>query len=175
MITRKIALYLLVFAAVNVSAANPNDFPWSTKPLKSHLKQVEKERGWECFGAGTSHMRGAPAVELFFWAPQTPTLQEARRLYVVETQKAINQYRLSQKKSKKQSPTPFSIRNLGYVLVFFNVKNNPNHFIAKVSNQQDIIFYKTYNPETDKYETIHKETYEEALRIVEEESLCHQL
>lgn len=171
MIFRYLLLLLVAFHDSCFAGTKARAPDWDTKPLKAYFRQVEKEKGWVLFGHGNNHYQETPELELYFWAPQKLTLPEARRWYVEEVQKAVSAYQSNQKKSQK----PFSAEYLYFRVAFPNSeKDLSNHpFIDCISNVRGQIHYQKYNSQTQRYDLIWEEPYEEAERIVEQEHGCH--
>lgn len=168
----RFCLILCVFIFVQLDGSDLK--LWDANALNSYFKNVERELGWKYFGSGSSNLEEEPVLVIDFCGTQRLTVPEARKLYIAETQKVINRYREKQKSWWYASKVAFSAKHLDYVVGFVDPSYEYYEFpfVAKISTIRGEIIYKTYDPEKSgptKFQTIHREPYEEALRIVQEE------
>ncbi|MDP1835560.1 MAG: hypothetical protein Q8K75_06470 [Chlamydiales bacterium] len=105
---------------------------------------------------------------------QLVQILEARRLVVPEIQEALIVIGSGQNARIKAKNGPFTIENLG-LMVGFNPDGNhpPKPYISLISLLNGNILYKVRNDNNSGFELLHEESFEDALRIVEEESQHH--
>ncbi len=145
--------------------------PWDNRLLNSYCKQVCRNKGWKVLAEGRAKHKNQEMLRIFFTAQWHLSLPEARRLIVEETQKLISLYNAKYTARSCQCSVPFSIENLSYSLSFCDAcyRHFDMPYIARVASVRGKIFYDQVNPITGREETILEESYEEAVRIVNEE------
>ncbi len=164
------ALFLLFALSILGSLEAIEQKPWNPRILNDYCKQVRCSKGWTVLGQGRGAPKDKEIVVIMFKSGWRLSLGEARRVFVLETQKLIDRY--------NSRPNPcngsFNIDNLGYSISFqdssFQYYGEP--YMASVACARGIVFYDRINPATGRLDTIFEEPYEEAVRIVREECHC---
>jgi len=147
------------------------DFRGHADDLASKLVQeMQRDYHLHCIGSGGAMSRDLENIELYFIANRKGTIEEARRIEIMSIQ------RLTESINKDVKLLPylrkFPFRGVAISLSFRQPDNKyySDKSLARVSHVKGILYYETIDPKTDKYILLHKETFEEALKIVQSEN-----
>jgi hypothetical protein len=105
---------------------------------------------------------------------QKLNIDDARAFYLEIVEGLINKANADEEIRPYLHNYPFTEKNMSIGLVFFNEKNDfmQDGFVASMTmldNENGLIYYRIYHPETEMLETIYIEPYEDALKIVKEQ------
>jgi len=137
--------------------------------MNSFIKIEELENKFILSGLGTAMPDDIRRFNLHFIANQEVNLEEARRLYINSTQKLLKMINSNEQIRPYLHNYPFNENNIDFTITFHDHYDDrvPPPNIAFVFIIDGTIIYDTYY---GKYQTTHKETYEEALKMVNEKS-----
>ncbi len=164
----KIILGLL--ALLSLGSLNADEMiTWNKSILKPYCKEVAKIRDWRVVSQGegyrvNEHGQRVQKILLGFACSQPLSICEARCLFVDEAENIIF---LINKHSKQKG---FCALELRLSLSLYDTNNtyvSPD--LAFMFMWDGKIFYNKRNEETGELETCCEESYEDALRIVQEE------
>ena len=145
----------------------------SDKITARTAKKLSKKYQLDPVGSGGSMMHDVKKLALSFNCYHPLSIDESRRLVV----DCVNEYLKSVNENKEIRPYlhnfPFNEQNIELAIFIFEdnkfTKIQPGQ-VSSVSTLNGKIRYKTRSAEDQyKRETLHQETYEEALRIVKEQ------
>ncbi len=181
--------------AINAKEKKPVHYTVYVKEIiKSFSQEMEKDYGIKCIGSGGSMPYDVKKINMMFVAYQKSDCEEARRLGVAAVQKLLQHVNQHEKIRPYLHQYPFTEKNL-WINIFFYDDKNQYHLddtVAVISLLSGKIIYdkaevkKVFHPATIWGETgevfipsreeeeevlvpIKKESYEEALQIVEKE------
>jgi len=161
--------FLLVFSSFKYK--EQNYCKMVDKITNRYKKEVAVPRGFIITGSGGAMMNDVERVTLWLTSFEAVNVEQARILYVELMEKYLQYINNCEKLRPYLHNFPFDIHNIELNLQF---KDSQCHmrtgqdvtFVFMVRRNQ--LFYKTYNPKMDEFQLLHKETYEEAKRIVEQ-------
>jgi hypothetical protein len=146
---------------------------WDRRGLKDYIKYVSKQHQWHLSATGAIFDE-IETIQLSFTSRQMATLPQARRLLVNQVLIAADFLGKRQGQQKLNQNGPFTYHNLCYS-IYFETENGKSYvqpYMYGLSLLRGrILYYQTTSPDTP-YEIIFEESFEDALRIVEEESKC---
>ena len=130
--------------------------------------KLEEEKGLICVGTGGQMMNDIQMMMMGFQFFQVVSIDTARQLLV----DAVEEYLSAINTNKKVRPYlhnyPFTAKNVEIVIYFRNSDGHdvpPGKLYIAEANQGEMIYYIDY-PEKHTMKSIHEETYEEALKIM---------
>jgi hypothetical protein len=133
--------------------------------INSYCRQVQREKDWRLEATGSVNLDpGIQCKTLGFRGSQLLTLEQARSLFVEETEKL-----LAQLNKKNSQNTPFTIRNVDYGVGFEyrSCQYRSDIHVAHIFSSRNRVVYQKYDSLSEQLVTIHEETYDEALAIVQ--------
>ena len=140
---------------------------------RSFSEQMKKEFSIDCIGSGGSMPYDVEDISIKFVAYQRATIEEARALEVKVTERLVQMINAHEKIRPflKENPFPYYRTKVG--ISFYKRNNSPylDGSVAYVSQVNSKIYYRAENPDNpDIYNQIKDEPYEEALKIVQNNS-----
>jgi hypothetical protein len=147
---------------------------YADQVMAQFAKEMAKEYGLVVSGTGGSMPFGVTSLEMMFYCYQRATIEEARELEVVVTEKFVEKINQHQKLRKYLREYPFPVSKAEISIVFCKPDNSRYddgsvsrvvHFVDKF--KQDKIFYDKENPKTDRSEDLYEEPYSDAFAIVQ--------
>ncbi len=139
-----------------------------------YLKEYILPQGLDCICKGGSMMGDIQAVALGFVSYKALNVNEARKLYVNIVEEYLHRVNCNEEVRPYLHNYPFTINNLKFTIRFShpNGKRIADGHVAYMSfiASRNLIFYRGYDSNTDNFYLLHKESYEEALKIVQESS-----
>ena len=110
------------------------------------------------------------AVALGFASYKALNVDEARKLYVNIVEEYLHRVNCNEEVRPYLHNYPFTINNLEFNIEFdeSNGRMKSDGHVAYVSfiASRNLIFYSSYDYKTHKFQDLHQESYEEALKIV---------
>ncbi len=173
MIIKKIfSCFVLIILAFGCN--RPFDYVELAGQIRSQTgRQLEKEKGLRPVGTMGQMMDDVQAIGLFFQYFQLVDLAEARSLIVYATQTFLKNINDNKEIRPYLHNYPFTAKNLE-ITISVSQKDGyppPQGNIQVVSMDNGVISYELTAPSKfEPWPVLHKETYEEALKIVEENS-----
>ena len=147
--------------------------------LNENSNEVKKKYDLITYGSGGAMMEDIEILDLRFNSVKKLTISEARKFYVNIIEELISKVNNDKKVRPYLHDYPFTRKNVDIMIVFYNSHN----YIKKNLVEENValigmtikghIIYKIYDHTKDEYHdlvTIHEESYEEALKIVQEEA-----
>ncbi len=134
-------------------------------------RQLEKEKGLRPVGTMGQMMDDVQSIGLFFQYFQLVDLAESRALVVYATQTFLKNINNNKEIRRYLHNYPFTVKNLE-ITIFVSQEDGdspPQGNIQVVSMDNGVISYElTATSKFEPWPVLHKETYEEALKIVGE-------
>lgn len=151
----------------------------ASRLVKEHISEMQKE-GFHAYMTGGGMMYDVEDISVGFESNRTPTLEEARVLYVRGVERLLNRVNQDLKIRPYLHNYPFTVADLTYMLEFSYVVVDVSGSgpIADVMCVKGKVCYSVYDPansSTMPVRTIHRESYDEALRIVRESGALKDL
>ncbi|MDP1836155.1 MAG: hypothetical protein Q8K75_09575 [Chlamydiales bacterium] len=145
---------------------------WDRKGLQKYAKDLHKRNGRFQTAEGCFNRKKRECVSVTFKSDQMVELEEARRLFVPEVQKAIAMLGDNQSKSILQTNGPFEPSSLSYMLAFQRTSGEyyPPPFIALIIFANEKISYETRKASGIGFCEICEESFEEAIEILNREA-----
>ena len=137
------------------------------KILNDVAAELRKRYSLYLLGTGGSMMDEIKLLSLTFETLKKHNLEEARKLYVISFKVFLEKINQNKKIRNYLLNHPFNSKNIDLVIFFVDEKGDfySPPYISVIRNKGNILVYEIKN--NGKYETIHQETYEEALKIVQ--------
>lgn len=146
--------------------------------VSKETKKIRKEEGLELFGYGGAMCDGIKSINVTFASHQKVELAEARRMIVRCIEGLRNAVNAKENLKEHLIPYPFPITGMRVSILFLQESGRFVEYgcvwlgtggVSSVSQLNGKLFYSSFNPRTDLLEDYFKETYEEALAIVNAE------
>lgn len=156
----------------------------SLKPIPNinTCEQVEKisavyatkmrKKGLLSYGNGAFLRGGVERISLFLETSDLVDIDKARRIYVDVAEGFIDEINQDKVIRPYLHDYPCTNLNINLIIDFTDIsqKRPPKGYVAVVYVANGMIFYSTYDHVNDELVKVFKEPYEEALKIVREES-----
>ncbi|NGX38019.1 MAG: hypothetical protein K1000chlam2_01188 [Chlamydiae bacterium] len=170
--------FLLIFAAMIGSKIHASEDP--PPPYLKYVDEISKEFGKEVerelkliyIGGGGGMPKDVEEVSISFLAYRTASIEEARSLEVRSIEKFLNSINSHKGIKTFLREYPFPAKR-AEVSISFRKKNDEhqtNHSISYVTQINNKISYFVKDPTKGRLVRIHEEPYEEALKIVQNQS-----
>lgn len=141
----------------------------SDRIVNSYYKEFAKPRNLILTGSGGRMMKDIKEVELRFLSFDALNVDEARILYVEMMEEFLYLINCHEKIRPHLHTFPFNVSNIKLTIGFEDPKRKitgDGHVALIFIGRNRTLFYEAYDPIT-KFYTLHKEPYEEALKIVD--------
>lgn len=138
---------------------------------KQHCDFVAKEYCLEPSGSGGGMMFDVELIHESFRSNRALVLPEARRLYILSSQDLLSRLNGDRKVRPYLRQYPFKVENLTYGIHFYDRQMNsipPPYISAVTSHRSNWVCYWMQDGGPIG-RVVHEESYDDALRIVEEE------
>ncbi len=139
---------------------------------KEVAANIQDELDLIYIGGGGKMPRDVEELSLKFLAYRKASIEQARKLEVIAVQKLLNSINTHKPIKPFLREHPFPSRR-AEVSISFRKKNNEHeidHSISYVTQLNNILYYCIEDIKKDKLVTIYEEPYEEALKIVQNQS-----
>jgi hypothetical protein len=167
-------IYVMVFTCVFSSCTTVEQQPLDYEQIADQItaktgKQLKKEKGLILVGTGGRMMNDIQMMAMSFFLYHEVSLEEARELVVYAAEKYLNNINANKKITPFLHDTPFTKKNIEINLFIYKPDRS--------SLDSDKIYYISmlkgglsyYAKAPDRTKALIKETYEEALEIVNNE------
>lgn len=163
-------IYCLVF--IMLSSCEAPVSPGSAALAKfsnSFSQEVEKNFGLQTVASGVSFPKKINWIHLSFSSRNSISIEEGRRLAVLIANLFIQ--RMNEDENLKQylANNPASLTNVDLTLGFKDDVQNPINAIM-ITGSRNLVTYNIHNDEYTMLIDLHRETFDEAERIVQQES-----
>ena len=144
----------------------------AVKIEKQFIRKMKKEKGLQCIGTGGGMMTDIQRMAISFQFFQEVDLAQARELLVSTTVEYLHAINSSREVRPYLHNYPFGLENIEVMMWVEdpNGKSIPIDQIAQMTLSNGVLSYYSYKYDPgNSYRELHKETYEEALKIVDAE------
>ena len=140
--------------------------------VKAHIAEMKKE-GFHACMTGGGMMYDVKSISVGFDVQAAPTIEETRVMFVRGVERLLRRVNEDLRIRPYLHNYPFTVANLTYTLSFPRVAVDASGKgpVAHAFNVDNRISYSVYNPAVKKgnpLQNAHRESYDEALRIVRE-------
>jgi hypothetical protein len=153
--------------------------------VSKETNKIRKEEGVELFGYGGAMMEGIENIRISFVSHQKVDIAEARQMIVRYIERIRDAVNAKNDLKEYLIPYPFPTSGINMSILFLQDSGKFIEYgcvwlgtggVSSVSQIDGNIFYSSYNPRTELLEHYYRETYEEALAIVnnEESNNCSE-
>ena len=163
------AVLFLVFQSACTAANSPGNAALR-KFSNSFSKEVEKNYGLRTSAIGASFPTKIKWIHLGFDSPQTMSIEDGRKMIVSITNLFIQRMNEDEDLLKYLVNNLASLTNVDLTLGFKDNAQNPLNSIMVIGSK-NLVVYNKYNKDRTILLDLHEETFDEAKRIVHQESL----
>lgn len=138
--------------------------------VNSFSKDMEKEYNLICIGDGGRMPYDVEEISVKFLAFRKVSIEEARKLEVNCTERLLKAINSNDKIRPFLREYPFKA-NRAKISISFRNKNNTYHCdggVDLVFHAKNKIYYRSEDPSTEQFFSLAEEPYEEALKIVQQ-------
>jgi hypothetical protein len=142
---------------------------------KKFLKECAQPRRLMLSCYGGAMMNDIQNITLRFLSFDALNVDEARMLYVEIMEEYLQRINCHERIRPHLHNFPFEENNIKLSIGFENSKRKitrDGHVAMIFISKNHTIYYDAYDPITEEFYTLHRESYEEALRFVKEHSTC---
>lgn len=170
-----IAIALCWFMNLYPNQKEPIYIQYVDQIIDSFVKEIHKEYGLVCISTGGQLSQCVDTVSIGFTAYQAATVEEARRLEVILTEKLIKKINTHKNIRPYLGEYPFPSWRVEISVSFYTKSGSYyENSISFIYHVRKKIFYNIENPRTEKFHVFYEEPYEEALKIVQKEEKAKQ-
>lgn len=139
--------------------------------ISSYSQRLEKTKGLTLIGSGGSWTSDIRTIRLHFWTIQEFDIAKVRRLFIDSVEGLIREVNGKKEARPYLHNFPFTVDNIELIIGFLqtNQKHVTNGYVSLVFNISETIYYNVYNERTQQHEDLYKESFSEALNIVNKE------
>lgn len=138
---------------------------------KEFSLEVQKEYGFSPYSQGVSFPVKIESIDLCFSINKSQEIEEARRLVIPIALKMLERINQCDYLQPYLSEHPFPLEKIMVGLCFDKATGKPNRLRSTTFHgSRNIIFYDTMDEKTYKQIEIHRETFDEAIKILQDES-----
>jgi hypothetical protein len=170
LVNRIVCFFLLFLALTSFGYREPNYCQMVDRITKNYLKEVAKPLNLKLSGYGGAMMGDIQSVTLRFLSYEILNVNEARMLYIKMMEEFLIRINQNDKIRPYLHDYPFEIKNIELVIGFDDANGHilgDGHVAHMFIARNNTLYYEAYNPETEKFYTLHKENYGEALKIAQ--------
>ena len=133
-----------------------------------YAKELKKEKGLNLDGSGGSMMDDVKKVNATYLSFAKLSVNEARNLYVEVVEGYLERYNRDEQIRPYLHNYPFNSRNIGLMITFedeYHRRREGEDVTLMFMNEGNIV-YRGYDHNKEEFVPLHRESYEEAVRIV---------
>jgi hypothetical protein len=163
-----IKLILLFFCLIGCSFSEPKYCKLSDRLFIPYNREL-KSKGLYLIGSGGAMMDDIQKVNATYISYQQLNVEQARELYVDVMEGYISRYNQNAEIRPYLHTYPVTVENFSVMIGFENEKHSHmgNGFVAlMLIGKNNKLFYRAYDPQTDKFIPLNEEPYEVARQIV---------
>ena len=162
----------LMFGCTSIQNSRPSDSQLVDKILKTVATKMKIETGLIPCGTTAQMLNQIQTIGLLFDYHQPLTVEEGRELVIKAAEKLLQEINMNKQIHPYLSHFPFSPKNV--VIKIYVQQPNGSGFghdqVCVFSLRNAVIDYKIELSEPPFIQTIHSETYEEALQLLNQEN-----
>ena len=137
-------------------------------PLRINVKDMSKQHKLSYFGGGGAFLYNVKNINISFASREMMDLGQARKLLISCSEELLRRINANDRIRPYLEHFPFSEKGIDLSISYFDSKLNhiQSKYIAGVFIINGNICYAVYDQEASTLKTVHKESYQEALKIV---------
>ncbi len=169
LMSKTICLLPLLFLLTAFAYREPDYCKMSHQIVRNYVKEFAKPRRLMLSGSGGAMMDDIQEVSLSFLSFDALNVDEARILYVEMMEEFLHRINCNEKIRPHLHNFPFEVDNIKLTISFLDSQGHTTrdgHVAMVFISRNHTIFYEAYNPITEDFYTLDKESYEEARKIV---------
>lgn len=173
LVSKFLAACGLFFLCASFGYREPAYCKMVSRITKDYLKESAIPRRLLLTGYGGAMMKDVEEVFLTFLSFDALNVDKARILYVEMMEEYLKKINHHDKIRPYLHNFPFIIDNIKLDIGFEDCKRKitqDGHVAFIFMGRNHTIYYDAYDPETEEFYSLHRESYEEALKIVKEHS-----
>lgn len=140
---------------------------YAAVPENIFIKEMQS-KNYFCSGNGGGFLSDVRLISLTFHSREKLNFKEGRKEFIQSCQKLLELFNQDKFVRPYLNQYPFEMKNIELMLAF-DAKAYENDQITLIFNIEERIYYEKFNILTGKEEEFYKETYEEALKALEQE------
>ena len=144
----------------------------SNKIVSDYSRELAKEKGLFLSGSGGAMMDDIKKINVIYTSFTALNVERARQLYIEVTEEYLKRINQNEKIRPYLHNYPFRFDNLD-LRISFKDENNKRQSGGNVAlifkGRNHDLYYEGYDLEKDDFYSLHREPYEEALKIVRKE------
>jgi nucleoid DNA-binding protein len=153
----------------------PDHVVLADKITKKYTEQIKNDENLLLNGFGSNYVNGIHRIGLDFQTERTVDITEARYLLVRSVSKLLDAVNSNEEIRRYLDHYPYTAKGIEFAIDFSN-KNMHECKIGSIAYvyvfhnkraNENIVLYKAYDLTKRNYVEVHRETYEEAERIVQ--------
>lgn len=141
------------------------------KFTNSFQTEIKRDYGFSAYGSGASFPVKIEFINLSFYVDCVVTIEEARRLVIPICNKMVGALNKSDYLKPYLANNPASLKNISLTFSFkedLNQKDLPQSVM--VFGTKRLVLYNTLTHTTPMLRDLHRETFDEAVKILQDES-----
>ena len=150
------------------SVETPIYVTYSNLITNQFIKDLKKKHNFHYAGGGGGFLYDVKNITLDFESHKILNVNEARKLFLECSEELLVRINSDDKIRPFLNHFPFSNKGTALSLSFYNNKGNylENKHVALIFSCKNSIHYYFFDPEKQKLQPFHEESYQEALNIV---------
>ena len=152
----------------------PDHVVLADKITGKYTEQIKKDENFSLVGFGSNYVNGIHRIGLDFQSERTVNITEARNLLVRSVSKLLDAVNSNEDIRRYLDHYPYTAKGIELAIDFSDkneheCKNGSIAYVYVFHNKranENVVLYKVYDLEKRNYVEVHRETYEEAERIV---------
>jgi len=165
----------VLFALSGCNSDESHHVQLANSLMSKYAKKMRKEKGLQLHTVGGSMMNQIEVLTLRFLSHEKMEIPEARKFYLEVVEGALPIVNADEKIRSYLKNYPFTHENIDFSIVFYDKSSNKRvdpPYVAHVFYSRGRVVYSFYDREKDRFDLDLKyaEKYEDALRIVQQES-----
>lgn len=159
---------LILVTACSKASSKPEHVDLVHCITRQYSKELKKKKGLSLYGYGGAMMGDVKEIYLDYISHEKLDVEEARRMYIPVMEDLLHLINSDINLRPYLHEHPFTCKNLQIMIAFRDEDGHSqgDEAVALVFVARCRIFYELYNKETEKYQVLYEEPYEEALEIV---------
>ncbi len=162
-------LLMALFLMTSFRYREPHYCKISDQIVGSYVKDFAQPRQLMLSGTGGAMVNDIQEIYLSFLSFDRLNVDEAKALYVEMMEELLHRINCHEKIRPHLHNFPFRDNNIKLMVSFVNDEGcaiRDGHVALMSIAKDHIIYFAAYDPDTENFYTLHREPYEEALRIV---------
>jgi len=172
LMSKMLCLLPILFLFTSCAMRDANYCKMSDRIVSSYIKEFAKPRNLMLSGYGGAMMDDIQEISLRFLSFSALNVDEARVLYVEMMEEFLCRINHHEEIRPYLHNFPFDVNNLDLTIGWINSDRRitkDGHMALMFIGNNHTIYYEAYDPNTEDFYTLCKESYEEARRTVQEQ------